>query len=377
MKKLLNFLLSWTLTVISTSTMLACTTNNSHKNNKFENNINQILNPQILRDYDQIVVDNHHNLYFTIKKTTELYSTLYFLANKTMTPIKLAGLPANIIINDIKIDHQDNVYVLSNNAGLWKLPAATTAFQHIENVNELDILSFCFDQNDNVYFGTASVIGDHGTTYFLEHDSWQVKEINGLSIPINIIKIDHLDNVYLAPITTINNNGPKAFLLKSGTTAIQAIDDIKTNVNSIAIAPDNNVYFGLGNELYISKNHGISTQKLIEIDGDLRRILVTPNNSVYYEILKDNFTTLYKLDREKHIYHSDEWWGINALVSDQTNNLFFASESVFYMITNEQTMQESFYPHLKNMGYYINDIINKDDTVYFSNATGIWYYQNN
>ena len=119
------------------------------------------------------------------------------------------------------------------------------------------------------------------------------------NIIINDIKIDQMNNVYLAPISSINNNGPKAFLLKSGTTAIQAIDDIKTNVNSIGIAPDNNVYFGLANELYISKNHGISTQKLIEIDGDLRRILVTPNNSVYYEILKDNFTTLYKLDREK------------------------------------------------------------------------------
>ncbi|AHF60502.1 hypothetical protein P344_00140 [Spiroplasma mirum ATCC 29335] len=63
--------------------------------------------------------------------------------------------------------------------------------------------------------------------------------------------------------------------------------------------------------------------------------------------------------------------------SAQENNLFFASESIFYMITNEQTMQETFYLHLKNMGYYINDIINKDDTVYFTNATGIWYYQNN
>ncbi|AHF57165.1 hypothetical protein [Spiroplasma eriocheiris] len=357
--------------------MLACSTNNSHKSNKFEDNINQILNPQILRDYDQLVVDNHHNLYFTIKKTTETYSTLYFLANKTTTPIKLSGLPANIIINDIKIDHQDDVYVLSNNAGLWKLPATTTIFQYIENVNELDILSFCFDQNDNVYFGTASVIGNYGTTYFLQHDSWQVKEINGLSIPISIIKIDQMNNVYLAPVTSINNNGPKAFVLKSGTTVIQAIADIKTNVNSIAIAPDNNVYFGLVNELYISKNHGISTQKLIEIDGDLGRILVTSNNSVYYEILKDNFTTLYKLDQEKQIYHSDEWWEINALVSDRANNLFFASESIFYMITNEQTMQETFYPHLKNMGYYINDIINKDDTIYFTNATGIWYYENN
>ncbi|WP_156028489.1 hypothetical protein [Spiroplasma mirum] len=43
--------------------------------------------------------------------------------------------------------------------------------------------------------------------------------------------------------------------------------------------------------MYISKNHGISTEKLNEIDGDLRRILVTPNNSFYYEILKYNFTT--------------------------------------------------------------------------------------
>ncbi|AHF60501.1 hypothetical protein P344_00135 [Spiroplasma mirum ATCC 29335] len=79
------------------------------------------------------------------------YSNLYFLANKTNTPIKLSGLPTNIIINDIKINHQDNVYVLTNNAGLWKLPATTITFQHVENVNELNILLFCFDQNDNVY----------------------------------------------------------------------------------------------------------------------------------------------------------------------------------------------------------------------------------
>ena len=40
MKKLLNFLLLWTLTVITTSIMLACTTNNPRKSNKFEDNIN-------------------------------------------------------------------------------------------------------------------------------------------------------------------------------------------------------------------------------------------------------------------------------------------------------------------------------------------------
>ncbi|AKM52627.1 hypothetical protein SATRI_v1c00220 [Spiroplasma atrichopogonis] len=31
MKKLLNFLLSWALTAISTSTMMVCTTNNPRK----------------------------------------------------------------------------------------------------------------------------------------------------------------------------------------------------------------------------------------------------------------------------------------------------------------------------------------------------------
>lgn len=114
-------------------------------------------------------------------------------------------LPANSIINDIKIDSRDNVWIGCD--GLVKFDGTNFTLYNKTNsvIPEDYVKSIAIDSKNNVWF-TSSQIGKGGIVKY-NGTTFEVFTPSNSALPVNFVQsvaIDRSDNVWLALGETIN-----------------------------------------------------------------------------------------------------------------------------------------------------------------------------